>query len=110
MSAVGLFTPPESLREGQQNEKGVKSGSRTEKRLPSTWSQDKSLLRIFVPDCAEANILLQKVLQLRPLKHFKQGLALPESVSSLRQIQICERHISPMLSKACGKKVFCGCG
>ncbi|XP_036001540.1 uncharacterized protein LOC118565359 [Fundulus heteroclitus] len=59
--------------------------------------------------CAEADIPLEKMTKLRPFlkKHCKQGGALPENVSSLRQLhlpRVFEQHISSVLKKIRGKK------
>ncbi|XP_036978819.1 uncharacterized protein LOC119033181 [Acanthopagrus latus] len=69
----------------------------------------KEFVEDFVAVCAEADIPLEKMTKLRPflLKHCKQGGALPENVSSLRQIhlpRVFEQHISSVLQKIRGKK------
>nr|XP_055073537.1 CGG triplet repeat-binding protein 1-like [Misgurnus anguillicaudatus] len=69
----------------------------------------KEFVEDFVAVCTEADIPLEKMTKLRPFlkKHCKQGGALPESVSSLRQLhlpRVFEQHISSVLKKICGKK------
>ncbi|KAK9976412.1 hypothetical protein ABG768_021617 [Culter alburnus] len=64
----------------------------------------KEFVEDFVAMCAEADIPLEKMTKLHPF--LKQGGALPENVSSLRQLhlpRVFEQHIS-VLQKIHGKK------
>uniref|UniRef100_A0A3Q1GAW2 U1-type domain-containing protein n=1 Tax=Acanthochromis polyacanthus TaxID=80966 RepID=A0A3Q1GAW2_9TELE len=75
----------------------------------------KELIEDFAAMCAEADIPLEKMTKLRPflLKHWKQGGAQPENVSSLHQIhlpRVFEHHISSMLKKDLWEKVLRCCG
>ena len=64
----------------------------------------------FVAVCAESDIPLHKVKKLRPflVKHCKQGGALPETETTLRQThlpRVFDQHISAVLDKLRGKKL-----
>nr|XP_057913311.1 uncharacterized protein LOC131107370 [Doryrhamphus excisus] len=70
----------------------------------------KDFVEDFVSMCAEADIPLEKLGKIRPflVKHCKQGGALPENASSLRQLhlpRVFEQHISSVLQKIRGKKL-----
>lgn len=65
----------------------------------------------FVAMCAEADIPLEKMKRIRPflVKHCKQGGALPENPSSLRQThlpRVFDQHMQKVLQEIRGKKLF----
>ncbi|XP_013881354.1 CGG triplet repeat-binding protein 1, partial [Austrofundulus limnaeus] len=71
----------------------------------------REFIEDFVAVCAESDIPLEKMRKLRPflMKHCKQGGgALPEHVSSLRQVhlpRVFEQHIEAVQKKLQGKKI-----
>ena len=96
----------------KNHDKRRNHGTPLQTTIPATISSSDSrteFIEDFVAVCAESDIPLEKLKKLRPflVKHCKQGGALPQHVSSLRQThlpRVFEQHMNAVLNKIRGKK------